>query len=70
LNIIAVWKQEARNPNSSAKAQSKGFQVTWKKFTQDPKVKRFLIMLGLGTAAFSMQDIILEPYGERFCIYP
>jgi BCD family chlorophyll transporter-like MFS transporter len=26
---------------------------------------RFLVALGLGTAAFSMQDIILEPYGAE-----
>lgn len=63
LNLIAVWKQEARTPLCDQKHEPKVFQATWKNFTADPKVKRFLIMLGLGTAAFSMQDIILEPYG-------
>ncbi|SMC42607.1 BCD family MFS transporter [Polynucleobacter kasalickyi] len=63
LNLIAVWKQEARDPLRHQKVEAQVFQATWKNFTADPKVKRFLIMLGLGTAAFSMQDIILEPYG-------
>lgn len=63
LNLIAVWKQEARNPLRHQQQETQVFQATWKNFTADPKVKRFLIMLGLGTAAFSMQDIILEPYG-------
>ena len=63
LNLIAVWKQEARNPHRHQQPETPVFQATWKNFTSDPKVKRYLIMLGLGTAAFSMQDIILEPYG-------
>ena len=63
LNLIAVWKQEARTSLRDQQHATKVFQATWQNFTADPKVKRFLIMLGLGTAAFSMQDIILEPYG-------
>ena len=30
-----------------------------------PRMRRFLWTVGLGTAAFSMQDIILEPYGGQ-----
>jgi len=41
------------------------FQDSWKQFAKQDKVMRFLVALGMGTAAFSMQDIILEPYGAE-----
>lgn len=63
LNLVAVWKQEARSPSTTQGEKSGEFEANWKIFTADPQVKRFLLTLGLGTAAFSMQDIILEPYG-------
>ena len=64
LNIVALWKQEARNPQrTSAKIERPTFRETWRAFSKQPNTMRFLVALGLGTAAFSMQDIILEPYG-------
>jgi hypothetical protein len=33
--------------------------------SQAPGARRFLVAVGLGTAGFSMQDIILEPYGGQ-----
>jgi BCD family chlorophyll transporter-like MFS transporter len=64
LNIIALWKQEARQPHKTNPADKKpDFSESWSNFAAHGKMKRFLITLGLGTAAFSMQDIILEPYG-------
>jgi len=64
LNLFALWKQEARQPRMTSPAipQPK-FTQSWRAFIKKPDVRRFLIMLGLGTTAFSMQDIILEPYG-------
>ena len=64
LNLFALWKQEVRQPKitSPAIAQPK-FTQSWDEFIRKPNVRRFLVMLGLGTTAFSMQDIILEPYG-------
>ena len=64
LNIVALWKQEVRQPHKT-NIQDDGpkFKESWKQFTANGRVKRFLITLGLGSAAFSMQDIILEPYG-------
>jgi BCD family chlorophyll transporter-like MFS transporter len=41
------------------------FKESWNQFAKQDKVIRFLIALGMGTAAFSMQDIILEPYGAE-----
>ena len=64
LNLIALWKQEARNPGRTAASVARpDFRQTWHAFSRQPKTIRFLVALGLGTAAFSMQDIILEPYG-------
>jgi MFS transporter, BCD family, chlorophyll transporter len=64
LNIVALWKQESRNPHrTSAKIARPTFRETWAAFSRQPNTMRFLVALGMGTAAFSMQDIILEPYG-------
>jgi len=64
LNLIALWKQEARQPHKTNPAIKRPeFRESWNQFANKGKLKRYLVMLGLGTAAFSMQDIILEPYG-------
>jgi BCD family chlorophyll transporter-like MFS transporter len=64
LNVVALWKQEARNPSlTSPKIEHPSFRETWGAFLAQPGNKRFLLALFMGTAAFSMQDIILEPYG-------
>ncbi|MEY4537157.1 MAG: hypothetical protein RL171_1308, partial [Pseudomonadota bacterium] len=69
LNLFALWKQEARQPKNTAPSivQPK-FSQSWSEFIKAPQVRRFLIMLGLGTTAFSMQDIILEPYGGEILL--
>ena len=64
LNLIATWKQEARNPSRTSHAiEHPSFRATWQRFARTGRSMRFLVAVGLGTAAFSMQDIILEPYG-------
>jgi BCD family chlorophyll transporter-like MFS transporter len=66
LNVSAMWKQEARNPLPVAPKQSQPtFQQALRQFNSDAKATRRLIALGLGTVAFSMQDILLEPYGGQ-----
>jgi len=65
LNLVAVWKQEARNRE---RTRSRGepapaFGPRWRSFVAQARVRRFLWTVGLGTLAFNMQDIILEPYG-------
>ncbi len=64
LNLIALWKQEKRD-TSRTKGAPEGvdFRGAWRRFSRAGRAKRFLVTVGLGTAAFSMQDIILEPYG-------
>ncbi len=64
LNIIALWKQEARRPSlTSSEHPRPSFLESWRAFRAAGLSRRVLIVVGLGTAAFSMQDILLEPYG-------
>lgn len=64
LNLIALWKQEARDPaRTSAATPRPDFRSSWQRFARTGRSMRFLVALALGTAAFSMQDVILEPYG-------
>ncbi|WP_295850724.1 BCD family MFS transporter [Tardiphaga sp.] len=66
LNIVALWKQEARNPAlTSAERQRPEFHQSWAKFRNSGGSVRVLLALALGTSAFSMQDILLEPYGAE-----
>ena len=62
--MLALWKQETRDPNKTKKSQNHPtFTMVWNEFTSDQKVRRFFLALAIGTIAFSMQDVILEPYG-------
>jgi BCD family chlorophyll transporter-like MFS transporter len=64
LNIVALWKQEVRGARTTAQdAPRLPFRIVWRKFSEHARATRFLCAVGLGGAAFSMQDIILEPYG-------
>ncbi len=63
LNIIALWKQEARDPSRTTGQKSMYFSDAWRILHQTGGSKRLLVVVAFGTAAFSMQDILLEPYG-------
>ncbi|MEQ1718173.1 MAG: BCD family MFS transporter [Hyphomicrobium sp.] len=64
LNVIALWKQEARIPTHQRPADpDDDFFRAWNAFAELPGARRTLFAVGVGTAAFSMQDILLEPYG-------
>jgi BCD family chlorophyll transporter-like MFS transporter len=67
LNLVAVWKQEARNRERGRRRgeQPPAFGPRWRSFLAQPRARRFLWAVGLGTLAFNMQDIILEPYGAE-----
>jgi BCD family chlorophyll transporter-like MFS transporter len=71
LNGLALWKQEARHSGRPA-AQVVGakFMDSWREFTRHKRAVRFLVAVGLGTAAFNMQDIVLEPYGGQILHLP
>jgi BCD family chlorophyll transporter-like MFS transporter len=66
LNSIALWKQETRNPERTCPSRPQpSFRESWRSFIQHGRARRFLVTVGLGTAAFSMQEIVLEPYGAE-----
>lgn len=66
LNLIALWKQEARDRSATAARETDPqFRETWAIFIARPMTLRLLVAIGLGAAAFSMQDVLLEPYGGQ-----
>jgi BCD family chlorophyll transporter-like MFS transporter len=64
-NITAMWKQEVRDPARTMRviADRIDFKTAWRGFVAQPKTRRFLVALGIGTVGFAMQDTLLEPYG-------
>jgi BCD family chlorophyll transporter-like MFS transporter len=69
LNGIALWKQEPRDTSRKAEPQRR-FGEAWGAYAATPRARRRLVATGLGTAAFSMQDILLEPYGGQILRLP
>ncbi|MCA3562500.1 MAG: PucC family protein [Aestuariivirga sp.] len=67
LNGIAVWKQEARGPakRRHGAAPDPTFEESWTSFMAGDRALARLIAVGVGTLAFSMQDVMLEPYGGQ-----
>ena len=64
LNLVALWKQEARSRAvAAAETPREPFSVVWSRFARQPLTLRMLTTVGLGAAAFAMQDALLEPYG-------
>lgn len=72
LNTLALWKQEARGTvvRAEADAARPPFREVWQRFAAQPHTRRFLVAVALGTAAFNMQDIVLEPYGGAILKLP
>ena len=64
LNLLSLWKQEARSTRRG-KREAGGFSASWRELMALPQMRRFLWTVGLGSLAFSMQDIVLEPYGAE-----
>jgi len=66
LNVCALWKQETRKSGRIQEAvRAPSFRDSWASFTQGKDAIRRLVAIGLGTMAFSMEDILLEPYGGQ-----
>lgn len=65
LNIIALWKQERVSPMTRAQREAPrpAFADAWRDLTSNRDAVRLLIVVFLGTLAFNMQDVLLEPYG-------
>jgi BCD family chlorophyll transporter-like MFS transporter len=67
LNGVALWKQEARRPRHEVEAQPPAPPLgdVWRALAARPGALRLLVAVGLGAAAFSAQDALLEPYGGQ-----
>ncbi len=67
LNAVAVWKQESRNRLRGAQMRlpAPGFRDSWDRFAAGGQAVRRLVVIGVGTMAFSMEDVLLEPYGGQ-----
>lgn len=65
LNGVALWKQEARQDPKHRETVRPAFSDSWKTWRSQAGVTRSLYAVGLGASAFSMQDILLEPYGAE-----
>ena len=64
LNIIALWKQEARHaPVQDTPDEAPSFSQLWRTFISRGRTGRLLATIGIGAAGFAMQDALLEPYG-------
>ena len=64
MNLVALWKQEPRNPAATAPTRERpSFSDACTRLFARTGTLRFLCVVALGTMAFSMQDILLEPYG-------
>jgi BCD family chlorophyll transporter-like MFS transporter len=66
LNVVALWKQETRHSvRTRINRRQPSFREAWDNFTESGKAVRRLVAVGLGTMAFSMEDVLLEPYGGQ-----
>ncbi len=69
LNTVALWKQETRDRSRGAAhcaAPAPSFGEAWTRYVAtDAQARRRLIAIALGTMGFSMQDVLLEPYGGQ-----
>jgi MFS transporter, BCD family, chlorophyll transporter len=65
LNMIALWKQEKVRPMTRAERDEPrpAFRDAWADLMAGGTAGRLLSVVVLGTLAFNMQDVLLEPYG-------
>lgn len=68
LNLIAMWKQEARSRDRAQHmktAKPLEFKEAWTKLAQSKQVIRLMVVVCIGTFGFGMADVLLEPYGGQ-----
>ena len=71
LNAAALWKQEPRRRLSGqTRTPAPRFRDAWTAYARVGRAGRRLLAIGLGTVAFSMQDVLLEPYGGKILHLP
>lgn len=69
LNTLSLWKQEPRRPPRGRPQQPQqaepGFAEAWRDYVAIDGTRQRLAAILLGTVAFGMQDVLLEPYGGQ-----
>ena len=65
LNVISLWKQEARDPQARVAQHDLSFKEALRTFANGAHSIRRLIAVAFGTMAFSMNEVLLEPYGGQ-----
>ena len=65
LNVISLWKQEPRTQTAQSLTKEPSFIESWQTFAQGGYAIRRLFVVGFGTMAFSMNEVLLEPYGGQ-----
>lgn len=68
LNMVAVWKQEARSRERAAamkRARPEPFREAFTQLARSDGMIRLLAVICLGTFGFGMADVLLEPYGGQ-----
>jgi BCD family chlorophyll transporter-like MFS transporter len=71
LNLLALWQQEPRDPSRTAPERATpSFAEAWAGFVEDGPALRRLVVVGCGTMAFAMQDVLLEPFGGEVLKLP
>ncbi|MEM9429198.1 MAG: PucC family protein [Pseudomonadota bacterium] len=68
LNLVAMWKQEARNRARASAVLGKPqrrFAEAWGPHIRRPGRLALLSVVALGTFGFGAADVLLEPYGGQ-----
>jgi BCD family chlorophyll transporter-like MFS transporter len=68
LNTVAIWKQESCGTAKSRQpsdAEQPSFRRSWDSYIRGPQARVRLLAVGIGTMAFCMADVLLEPYGGQ-----
>ena len=66
LNVIALVGQEPRGlAVRVGVSEVRSFRAAWLELSKQPKVVRLFVATAIGTCGFTMQDILLEPFGGQ-----
>ena len=61
-----MWQMEPRRPDlTSFEVARPTFMESWRTLSSNVGAHRLLVAVALGTLGFSMQEILLEPYGAE-----
>ncbi|MFK8079880.1 MAG: PucC family protein [Granulosicoccus sp.] len=64
LNFVAMWQQETlQQGKDKVTTVDPTFSESWHRFCAGDGAVRQLVIVGFGTLAFGMADVLLEPFG-------